>query len=334
MTTHVPVEMIERQQWLEPIETGLQKAVGRAYGSGGPVGRQIKNFLHGVWLGHPLHPVLTDVPIGSWTAALVLDMAEFDPGADVAVKLGLIGAAAAALAGLTDWKETDGPARRVGVVHGLLNITAASLYNLSMVARGRRERQTGSTLAYCGFAISLVSAWLGGNLVYGKQIGVNHTAGEPIPEGWIEVAREDELRDGEPRRVMAGGIKVLVVKEAGKIHAIAEVCSHLGGPLADGKVEHGTVQCPWHESRFCLADGSVIDGPATHPQPRFETRVVDGHVECGLDRGSSRAGTPLSTASLLPFAAIHVRDLNQGSMSNPMPASQKTDASGTVAVGD
>jgi nitrite reductase/ring-hydroxylating ferredoxin subunit len=100
-----------------------------------------------------------------------------------------------------------------------------------------------------------------------------------MPEEWTEVARESDLREDEPRRVMAKGIKVLLVKHEGYIAAMAEVCSHLGGPLAEGKVKDGTIECPWHASRFCLRDGSVVDGPATHPQPRFEVRVVDGRIE-------------------------------------------------------
>lgn len=285
MTTHTPVEALEQQDWLEPVEGALQKAVGAAYESAGPAGRHVKNFLHGVWLGHPLHPVLTDVPLGAWTATMVLDLMEasgqkgLSRSTDITLKIGLAGAAAAALAGLTDWQATDGAARRVGIAHGLLNLTATGLYAMSLVERNRRNRGTGRLLAYCGFAVSSISAWLGGNLVYGKQIGVNHTAGEPMPEGWTDAASESDLAEGQPVRAEAGGVKVLLVKRAGEIYAIAEVCSHLGGPLSEGKLEGDTIECPWHASRFCIRDGSVVDGPATHPQPRFETRVRKGRVE-------------------------------------------------------
>jgi nitrite reductase/ring-hydroxylating ferredoxin subunit/uncharacterized membrane protein len=229
--------------------------------------------------------VLTDVPLGAWTATLVLDLMEeagqkgLSRSTDVTLKVGLAGAAASALAGLTDWQATDGAARRVGVTHGLLNLTATGLYALSLVERNRRNRGAGRWLAYCGFAVSSVAAWLGGNLVYGKQIGVNHTAGERMPEGWTDAGSAAELTEGQPVRAMAGGVKVLLVKRAGEIHAIAEVCSHLGGPLSEGKLDGDTIECPWHASRFCIRDGSVVDGPATHPQPRFETRVRNGRVE-------------------------------------------------------
>src|SRR5512138_405200 len=113
MAAELPVEVIERQEWLEPVENGLQKAVTNAFESAGPFGRKAKNFLHGVWLGHPLHPVLTDIPVGSWTAGLILDIMDASgargcaKGADAALKVGLAGAAGAAITGLTDWQATD-----------------------------------------------------------------------------------------------------------------------------------------------------------------------------------------------------------------------------------
>jgi len=285
MTTHTPVEALEQQDWLEPVEEGLQKAVGAVYESAGPAGRQVKNFLHGVWLGHPLHPALTDVPLGAWTATLVLDLMEeaghkgLSRSTDITLKVGLAGAVASAAAGLTDWQATDGAARRVGVTHGLLNLTATGLYAISLIERNRRNRGSGRLLAYCGFAVAGIAAWLGGNLVYGKQIGVNHAAGEHLPEDWTDAGSEADLAEDRPVRAMAGKTKVLLVKRAGEIHAIAEVCSHLGGPLSEGKLDGDVIECPWHASRFCVRDGSVVDGPATHPQPRCDVRVRGGRIE-------------------------------------------------------
>jgi nitrite reductase/ring-hydroxylating ferredoxin subunit/uncharacterized membrane protein len=285
MSTNPALEVLEQQEWLEPVEGGLQKAVGSAFESTGPVGRQVKNFLHGVWLGHPLHPVLTDIPVGSWTAALVLDVMEASgakdcaAGADLAVKVGLAGAAGAALSGLTDWQATDEKARRLGVIHGLLNTVAAVLYTASAVQRGRRRRESGRLLAYCGYGIAVASAYLGGSLVFTKRIGVNHAIGIPGPSDWTPVLDESELREGEPRRVDVNGFRLLLLRRTGQVYAIGEVCSHLGGPLAEGTIQGDTVQCPWHGSRFCVRDGSVIDGPATHAQPVLDTRVTDGRIE-------------------------------------------------------
>jgi nitrite reductase/ring-hydroxylating ferredoxin subunit/uncharacterized membrane protein len=279
MTEELGVEVLERQQWLEPVESGLQRAVGSAFDSAGTAGRKIRNFLHGVWLGHPLHPVLTDIPVGAWTAAVVLDALDEREGADWAIKVGLVGAVGSAVTGLTDWQATDGPARRVGLVHGLLNTTAAALFTASVVARNRRDRSAGRGLALAGYAVAMASAYLGGNLVYRKQIGVDHAVGTEAPDEWTAVLDAQELRDGEPRRVVVNGARILLVRREGEIHALGEVCSHLGGPLSEGELQGDVIQCPWHGSRFCVKDGSVVDGPATHPQPVFETRLNGGRIE-------------------------------------------------------
>lgn len=284
MASEAPVDLIEHQQWLEPVETGVQKAVGSVFESAGPAGQKLKNFLHGVWLGHPLHPVLTDIPIGAWTAAFILDLMD-SPEADTAVAVGLVGAVGSAVTGLTDWQATDGPARRVGVFHGLLNTISATLYTASLIQRKRRNRTAGRALAFSGYAVSMMAAYLGGNLVYSKQIGVSHTAALPIPHEWTPILAESELREGEPRRVDLNGVRFLLLKRTGQVYCIVEVCSHLGGPLAEGEIRGDTVKCPWHGSRFSLHDGSVIDGPATHPQPCFETRVRNGQIEiCGREQ--------------------------------------------------
>jgi nitrite reductase/ring-hydroxylating ferredoxin subunit/uncharacterized membrane protein len=284
MAEELPVELVERQEWLEPVESGLQRAVSGTFDSAGAAGRGIRNVLHGVWLGHPLHPVLTDVPIGAWTAAVILDLADEPKGADLAVKVGLVGAAGSAVTGLTDWSQTDGSARRVGLVHGLLNVTATTLFALSLVSRKRRDRSAGRTLAAVGYGIALAAAYFGGHLVYRKQVGVDHSIGTNPPADWTPAIDAAELREGEPRRVLVGDARVLLVRRGGEVFAIGEVCSHFGGPLAEGKLEGDVIQCPWHGSRFCVRDGSVVDGPATHPQPQFETRVNAGRVEVRATR--------------------------------------------------
>jgi nitrite reductase/ring-hydroxylating ferredoxin subunit len=279
MTEELPVAMVERQEWLEPVESGLQRAVAGTFDSAGAAGRGIRNFLHGVWLGHPLHPVLTDIPLGAWTAAVILDVADEHSAADLAVTVGLAGAAGSAITGLTDWQATDGSARRVGLVHGLLNVTATTLFALSLVSRKRRDRSAGRTLAAVGYGVAMAAAYFGGHLVFRKKVGVNHATDAEPPEEWTPTIGAEELRDGEPHRVTAGDARVLLVRHGAGIHAIGEVCSHFGGPLAEGKLEGDTIECPWHGSRFCVRDGSVVDGPATHPQPRYEARVNAGQIE-------------------------------------------------------
>jgi nitrite reductase/ring-hydroxylating ferredoxin subunit/uncharacterized membrane protein len=280
---------IERQEWMAPLEDRVQRAVAAAFAAGGVAGRAVKNFLHGTWLGHPLHPVLTDVPIGAWTTALVFDT--LDAGshgwpwqrtvrrrADDAIAIGIVGALGAALAGLTDWQHTDGKARRTGLAHAMLNTLALGLYTGSLVMRRRGARGTGRALAGAGFTAMLASAWFGGRLVYREQIGID-PAQRDEPQGYLRALRESDLREGQPVRGEINGLRVVLVKRSGRVYALGERCSHLGGPLAEGQVRDDAIVCPWHGSRFALEDGRVLDGPATMPQPCFETRVRDGFVE-------------------------------------------------------
>jgi nitrite reductase/ring-hydroxylating ferredoxin subunit/uncharacterized membrane protein len=280
------VALIESQDWLEPVADSVQKAVGECYESMGEAGRELKNFLHGTWLGHPLHAAITDVPVGAWTAAVVMDAIGDISGddrmgraADAAVAVGLVGAVAAAAAGVTDWKETDGRARRMGLTHGLMNVAATGLFAGSLVARRKGSRGTGRGLSTLGFLVAMGSAWLGGKLVYSEQVGVDHTIGQRIPEEFTPVLADAELGEGQMRRIELGSARVLLARRNGRIFAISEVCSHFGGPLAEGEFVDCTVKCPWHGSRFSLEDGSVIDGPATHPEPCLEVRVQNAQIE-------------------------------------------------------
>ncbi|MBV9866673.1 MAG: Rieske 2Fe-2S domain-containing protein [Abitibacteriaceae bacterium] len=291
MNSEPVLEAINQQEWIEPVADGLGSAVQGAYKAGGSAGQKVKNFMHGTWLGHQLHPVITDVPIGSWTTAFVLDVIEaatgrkeYGKGADVAVGLGILGALASAAAGLTDWSDTDGRARKVGVVHGLLNITATALYIASWFMRKSGKRGSGRTLAWLGYAISGSAAYLGGALVYTEKIGVDHAPREEMPDNFIPVLPDADLPEGKLVRAAAGEVKILLVRRGENIYALSETCSHLGGPLAEGKLEGDSVVCPWHGSRFTLQDGSVLDGPATHPQPCLEARVRGGYIEVRVNK--------------------------------------------------
>ena len=180
------VDLIDRQQWLGPAAETVQAAIRHIYRVAGPMGQQIKNFLHGTWLGHPLHAVLTEVPIGAWTTALAFDAleaasgrTELGPGADTAVAIGVAGATGAALAGLTDWEHLAGRPARVGLVHATLNTTALLVYIASLVMRQQQQRSAGRTLAYLGYSIAGVSAYLGGDLVFAQKIGVDHATRGP-----------------------------------------------------------------------------------------------------------------------------------------------------------
>jgi len=286
MNVEVITNKIGEQEWLEPVETGLQKGVEGVFSAGGVVGKKAEDFLHGTWLGHPLHPALVSVPLGAWTVAAVLDVSDavhgndhFARAADAAVGIGLIGAAASAVSGLTDWHKTDGRARRIGIVHGMLNLTATGLYIASWVLRKRRERDAARVCGWLGFAVSGVAGYLGGELVYSEKIGVDHADRTPLQDGFISVMPEADLEENTPHLVEVRGVKVVLVRQNGKIFALQNTCSHLGGPLVEGKVEGDGIRCPWHGSCFALEDGKVQEGPATYPQPTYEVRISNGNVE-------------------------------------------------------
>lgn len=278
--------VIEKQEWLGPIQKGGEALVKNAFAAAGDKGQPIKNALHGVWLGHPLHPAITDVPVGSWTAAAVLDLLdlagkdEYAPGADAAVAVGLVGAVGAALSGLADWSDTHGKPQRVGALHGLLNTAAAALYGTSYVLRKKESRGWARALAFIGCGTVFASAYLGGALSYRQRIGVDHSPNtdQDFPEDWRRVANESDLPEGQPYKATLDCVDLFLLKRGGQVFALANTCSHLGGPLNEGKLEGDTIQCPWHGSRFCIRDGSVVDGPATHPQPKLEVRIQNGEV--------------------------------------------------------
>jgi len=282
--TDTALEAIGRQQWIEPVADPVSKAVRRAYNAGGDAGRRAKNAAHGTWLGHPVHSALTDVPVGAWMTATVLDAAEAHTGdtgygraADVAIGFGLAGAAGAAVTGLTDWSETDGTAKKLGLAHGLINVAATSLFATSLALRRRGARGIGRAFSLAGLATVFVGAYIGGVLVYDQRIGVNH-ADDPDAHAWTPVLRSDELQEGERRKVSLNGAEVCVIRQHGQVCALAEHCSHLGGPLSEGTLNDGTIVCPWHGSEFRLTDGHVVNGPSTHSQPVIEAREENGGI--------------------------------------------------------
>lgn len=277
---------IETQEWLQPIQDKAPELIRDAVKAAGPAGQAAKNALHGVWLGHPLHPAITDVPVGSWTVAAALDAMEmfgaegYEAGADAAVAIGLLGAVPAALSGMADWSDTHGKAQRVGAFHGILNMGAAMLYAGSFAARKFKQRPLGRALGFVAFGMVAASAYLGGALSYSQKIGVNHGAdpeGE-LPQEFTPAIAEADLQEGKPAKVTINNTNILLLRQAGRLFAMGEQCSHLSGPLSEGKIEGETIVCPWHGSRFCLKDGHVIDGPATHGQPVLDVMIRDGQV--------------------------------------------------------
>jgi nitrite reductase/ring-hydroxylating ferredoxin subunit/uncharacterized membrane protein len=281
-----PLARIENFNRIDAIANPLAEAVHERLERVEP----LKTALNGSWLGHPLHPVLTDIPVGAWTAALVMD-ASAGPGdqggygraTETAIAVGLAGAVGSAITGITDWSDTDGRSRRLGLVHGLINLTATSFYVASLLARRRGQQTAGRSYSAAGYALMLAGAYLGGSLVYKNQIGVDRAANLDLPDQFTRVARVDELTESQPKAADIGGTPIVLVRRGGEVFALVARCAHAGGPLAEGKIDGNTITCPWHGSTFDLATGEVVNGPSAHAQPCLHTRLVDGWVEVRFD---------------------------------------------------
>lgn len=276
--------LVESMSWLDDVAEAVQPKVREAVGAGGTTAR---NVLDGTPLEAPLHPMVTDVPMGAWTAAVVFDGLDLAGGrgmrsaADASVAVGIVGAVAAAVTGLSDWRHLSGGSRRMGLAHGLLNAAGLALCVLSFLLRATGRRSAGRWTFLAGFSLAGTAAHLGGELSYDYGLRVNRNTFQQVgPDEFIPVLEESELpRDGMVQ-VEAGGAEILLGRSGdGRICALSSVCGHFGGPLADGEREGDTVVCPLHGSRFDLCTGAVIDGPATFPQSRYETRVRDGKIE-------------------------------------------------------
>jgi nitrite reductase/ring-hydroxylating ferredoxin subunit/uncharacterized membrane protein len=246
-------------------------------------GATTKNLLSGTWLGHTLHPLLTDIPIGTWVSASVLDLIggrSSRRAADGLVLIGVLATGPTAAAGLADWDDTSGGDRRVGAVHAVLN-TAGLVLQLASLRerrRGRRIRATGLSLAALG-AVG-VGGYLGSHLIYVSRVGVDAEVDAPEVGAWRDVASLDELPERAPKGVDVDGGSLVLVRDGVAVYALAARCSHAGGPLEEGEAgSDGTITCPWHGSTFSLVDGEVVRAPATSPQPAYETRVLEGRVQ-------------------------------------------------------
>jgi nitrite reductase/ring-hydroxylating ferredoxin subunit len=268
---------LERMESLDRVAKPLATAVGRAVRP-----RVLRNLLSGTYLGHPVHPALTDVPIGAWTMSALLDNVggrNAERSADLLVAAGVLGAIPTAASGLNDWSDTYGPDTRIGLVHATANVTALSLYAASLAARARGNRVGGKRLAQAGLGALLTGAYLGGHLTFTRGINVNRNAWTSGPPQWTPVLADAELPEAGHRTVHVDGVEIALFREDGRVWAINKTCSHMGGPLDEGDVVDGCVICPWHGSTFRLDGGGVVRGPASAPQPRYDTRVLDDRIE-------------------------------------------------------
>lgn len=277
---------IEDNRGLNAAGTTVKKAIHQRVLHFGAPGRTIADLLHGTWLGHPLHPLLTDVTIGAWVSGVTLDLLSKLTGrrnmreaADTLVTLGTLSAVPTALAGITDYSTIKRQAVGTGAAHGVLNSLALTCFTLSVAARRNDDRDRGFLLSAVGLGLSMLSAWLGGDLVYRQRVGVDHAPPVTVPGTWTPVATIESLTDGTPQRMDVNGTAILLYRQNAAIYAVGAVCPHAGGPLDQGDFDGHCVTCPWHQSVFDLRDGSIVHGPTTFPAPSFETRINAGMVE-------------------------------------------------------
>lgn len=270
------VERVEESTVLEPAAEAFQRAVAQRIPNG-----RVKDLLSGTWLGHPAHPMFTDLPIGFWTSAFVLDLVggrRSRAASELLVLFGVVSAVPTVATGLADWSDTNGRARRVGLVHALANSSAVALYTWSWSARRRQRHGRGVALGLLGATAATIGGYLGSHLVSRLGIGVDATARDPGPDDWTVAAAPDPVGD-EPFAADVGGGPIVLVRRNGRVLAVSGTCPHRGGPIAEGTYDEDTVTCPWHGSCFALRDGALLRGPASMPLGSFDTRIVGGRTQ-------------------------------------------------------
>lgn len=277
------------QPFAERLSDQLQHIIQVIVGSQRKPPRRLKSLLNGTWFGHPLHPMITDVPVTAWILTAIFDVIWLIAhpswaayGAFVTVIVGLLGALGAIVTGLTDWSDTYGAERRVGLNHALFNAIATILYFVSFLLRllaGPGDGIAAVIIGFVGLASLIYAAYLGGDMVFVKGTGVNHTAWEAVGEDYEPVMAVEGVEENKLYRVTAAGVPVVLLRQGSHYSAIAATCPHAGGPLDEGSLTGDVVECPWHGSRFCMRDGRALTGPATVNAPRYDVRVRDGQVE-------------------------------------------------------
>lgn len=273
------MDTVEDASALDPVVNAVRSAVTRLL-----PWTTVRDLLHGVWLGHPVHPAAVQLPIGAFASAAILDALPGTRGASALIGVGLASSAPATVTGLADWSQGHEQQQRVGIVHASSNLLGLALYAASLVQRSRGG--SGRLTAYSGLSALSLGAYIGGHLAYRQSLGANHAehVSHVIEPGWHDLLAVEQLPpDGQAMRAMLNDEPLVVVRRSGTTHVLAARCSHLSGPLQDGEITaDGCIQCPWHGSQFRLADGTVAHGPATSPQPTFEVREENGSVQVRL----------------------------------------------------
>lgn len=258
--------------WAKPLGDRVHGLVAAIFGRMLP----IRDFLAGTWLGHPLHALLTDVPIGALTLVIILDVLGQPAAADVALLIGVLTMLAAAIAGYADYSTTDGRARVRATVHSTLMLIALVVYLVSLGIRvsGPTSRTLPIILSIVAYLILAGGAFVGGDVVYALGNVVDRHAWRPSGAKWqpLDVG---EIAEGTLVKAKLGAQALVLVRTGDTILALHDQCAHAGAPLSEGTIVDGCVECPWHGSRFELATGTRRRGPTLYDQPRYEVRAVE-----------------------------------------------------------
>ncbi|ORV15448.1 (2Fe-2S)-binding protein [Mycobacterium celatum] len=287
------LSVIGRQEWLDRPSYRFEHLLSYAFNALGGARDRVSNALNGVWLGHPVHPPLASLTSGAIGTTVGLDALSLLPGrpkselidasrfASRALGLGILANLGSAVTGIADWQHTHEEDRRVGAVHGLLNLLATGLYIASWLDRRRGRHRRGIVISAVGYAITAGSSYLGGALVFDSGIGIDQSGPRLRTADWTPVLPVESLKNGKPQRVEVDGVGLVLCRTGsdGEIAAFGEFCPHLAAPMADGWVDRGRLVCPWHGSRFDVCSGEVLRGPSAAPLPRYQTRINDGMIE-------------------------------------------------------
>ena len=254
-------------------------------------------------MGHPAHPMMVVVPMACWIAAATVDVIGGQGADRIARRLvgvGVIAVVPAAATGAADWLDTAGAERRIGTVHAIVNNVAAVAFVGSWFARRTGHRTLGRALSGFGIAAIGCGGYLGGHLAYARGVGVNTTAFQSGPTEWTPLCAIDDVDDvGDGGVVQAhlGTVAFAVIRRGRDFDVVEDRCSHRGGPLSDGEVDGGCIECPWHGSRFATDTGTVLSGPASVPQPAYETRVRGGKLEIRRAENGGLRQNPVGASS-------------------------------------
>jgi nitrite reductase/ring-hydroxylating ferredoxin subunit len=259
--------------WARPLGDFNRRWLAAIYDQIGP----LKDLAHGRWLGHPLHAATTDIPIGALTVTVVLDLLNQRGAADIALVVGIVFMVLSAVSGAADYTDTDGTAFIRATVHSALMVVALVFYLVSLALRaGNPVDRTGPVvLSVVAYVVLTAGAYVGGDVVYvlGNMVDRHAFGGRGTKWQPLDLGNVKELPEATPVKGKAGANPILVIRYGETIHAMHETCAHAGGPLSEGKIVDGCIECPWHGSRYRLTDGRVVRGPSVYDQPRYEVRA-------------------------------------------------------------